>query len=89
VELDDMVQASGVSRRSLHEGFRKYYGVTPMVYLRNVRLDNARLVLKQKGAGDVLVTDVALDSGFNHLSKFARAYKERFGELPSEMLRNA
>ena len=89
VGLDDMVQASGVSRRSLHEGFRKYYGVTPMVYLRNVRLDNARLVFKQKGAGDVLVTDVALDSGFNHLSKFARAYKERFGELPSETLRNA
>ena len=89
VGLDDMVQASGVSRRSLHEGFRKYYGVTPMVYLRNVRLDNARLVLKQKGAGDVSVTGVALDSGFNHLSKFANSYKERFGELPSETLRNA
>lgn len=89
VALDDMVKASGVSRRSLHAGFRKYYGVTPMVYLRNVRLDNARLVLKQKGGGDVLVTEVALDCGFNHLSKFAQAYKDRFGELPSETLRNA
>jgi len=89
IGLDDMVRASGVSRRSLHAGFRKYYGVTPMAYLRNVRLDNARLMLTQKGAGDVLVTDVALDCGFNHLSKFAQAYKERFGELPSETLRNA
>jgi AraC-like DNA-binding protein len=89
VGLDDMVRASGVSRRSLHAGFRKYYGVTPMVYLRNVRLDNARLVLKQQGVGNVSVTEVALDCGFNHLSKFAQAYKERFGALPSGTLRNA
>lgn len=89
IGLDDMVQASGVSRRSLHAGFQKYYGVTPMIYLRNVRLDNARLVLKQSDAGDTSVTGVAMDCGFNHLSKFAQAYKERFGELPSETLRNA
>jgi len=34
----------------------------------------------------VSVTEVALSCGFNHLSKFAKSYRERFGELPSETL---
>ena len=89
IGLDDLVRAGGVSKRSLHAGFRKYYGVSPMAYLRNVRLDMARLRLKQMGSGDVSVTEVALASGLTHLSKFAAAYKDRFGELPSETLRNA
>lgn len=88
IGLDDLVRAGGVSKRSLHAGFRKYYGVSPMAYLRNVRLDMARLRLKQMGSGDISVTEVALDCGLTHLSKFAAAYKDRFGELPSETLRN-
>lgn len=89
VRLDALVRASGVSMRSLHAGFRKYYGVSPMTYLRNVRLDQARLRLKREGSGDVTVTEVALECGFTHLGKFAGAYRERFGELPSETLLNA
>lgn len=88
VRLDDLVAASGVSKRSLHAGFRKYYGVPPMIYLRNVRLDLARLRLSREG-GASSVTDIALECGFTHLSKFAQAYKERFGELPSQTLKNA
>ena len=89
IGLDDLVHAGGVSKRSLHAGFRKYYGVSPMAYLRNVRLDMARLRLAQLGSGDVSVTEAALGCGFTHLSKFAAAYKDRFGELPSATLRNA
>lgn len=89
VRLEELVRASGVSMRSLHTGFRRYYGVSPMTYLRNVRLDQARLRLKRQGSGDASVTGVALECGFTHLGKFAGAYRERFGELPSETLRNA
>lgn len=89
IGLDDLVRAGGVSRRSLHAGFRKYYGVPPMIYLRNVRLDTARLRLKRLGTGEATVTQIALECGFTHLSKFAAAYKDRFGELPSDTLRNA
>jgi len=89
IGLDDLVRAGGVSKRSLHAGFRKYYGVPPMAYVRNVRLDMARLRLKQFGSGDISVTEIALACGFTHLSKFAAAYKDRFGELPSDTLRSA
>ena len=83
--LDELVAVAGVSKRSLHSSFRKYYGVSPMSYLRNVRLDRARLCLKET-ASEATVTNVALECGFTHLGKFAGAYRDRFGELPSETL---
>jgi AraC-like DNA-binding protein len=89
ITFDDLVTASGVSPRSLHAGFKKYYDVSPMTYVRNVRLDLARLELKQKSSAVTSVTDVAMGCGFTHLSKFSSSYKERFGELPSDTLRNA
>ena len=88
ISLNDPVLASGVSSRSLHAGFRNYYGVSPLIYLRNVRLDAARDTLKQPRDEAVSVTTVALDCGFLHLSRFAQAYRARFGERPSETLRN-
>jgi AraC-like DNA-binding protein len=89
ISFNDLVKASGVSPRSLHAGFRKYYDVSPMAYVRNVRLDLARIELKQKSSAATTVTEVAMGCGFTHLSRFASCYKERFGELPSETLRNA
>lgn len=53
-------RTASVSVRSLHAGFRKYYGVPPMTYLRNERLDQARLRLKRQNSGEITVTDIAL-----------------------------
>ncbi len=89
IRLDDLVTASGVSKRSLHSGFRRHFGVPPMTYLRNVRLDRARLRLSNALAAEASVTAIALECGFGHLGKFAAAYRERFGEQPSETLANA
>ena len=81
----DLVEVSGVAERTLQDGFRKYRYTTPMAYLKNERLQLARKALLD--SADRRVTDVALDCGFTHLSKFATEYRERFGELPSETLR--
>jgi transcriptional regulator GlxA family with amidase domain len=32
------------------------------------------------------IADIALNCGFTHLGRFAIAYSEKFGELPSETL---
>jgi len=81
----DLVQVSGVSERTLQDGFRRYRRTTPMSYVRNVRLELARKSLLD--APRQLVTEVAMDCGFSHLGKFAIDYRERFGERPSETLR--
>jgi AraC-like DNA-binding protein len=86
IGLADIAAAANVSVRSLYEGFRRHCGQSPMAYLRGVRLDRARAELRRGAASGATVTDVALSCGFNHLSKFAKSYHERFGELPSKTL---
>jgi transcriptional regulator GlxA family with amidase domain len=82
-----MIVVSGVSARSLHAGFRRFRNTTPMLYLKNHRLDLARRQLREGADTGVSVTEVALACGFTHLSKFARDYLERFGERPSMTLK--
>jgi AraC-like DNA-binding protein len=84
--LSTMAQLAGVSGRRLQQGFREQMGLSPSVYLRVVRLERARHDLVA-GAGSV--TDVGFRWGFTHLGRFADAYRERFGEAPSETLRDS
>lgn len=74
--------AADCSIRSLQAGFRKHFGLTPMEYLRDLRLDLARYKLLS-GTTDAPVSSIAYDCGFSHLGRFSRLYRIRFGELPS------
>jgi transcriptional regulator GlxA family with amidase domain len=80
----DLARHAGVSARRLQQGFREHVGMTPIEFLRATRLERAHQDLVD---GEVSVTDVALRWGFNHLGRFAEAYQERFGTLPSKTRR--
>ncbi|MBP1159429.1 MULTISPECIES: AraC family transcriptional regulator [Rhodococcus] len=76
----------GVSVRTLQDGFRRYVGVSPLAYLRDVRLERAHEDLIQADPSDVAVTDVAYRWGFQHLGRFALEYRKRYGQPPSKTL---
>jgi len=80
--LARLCTVSGTSPRTLQQAFRKYRGLSPMEYIRNARLELAHRRLADPGDGDS-VSQIAMDCGFSHLSRFAHAYRGRFGELPS------
>jgi AraC-like DNA-binding protein len=75
-----------VSARSLQQGFRSYLGVSPMTYLREIRLRRAHQTLLESDPSEVTVASVAHRWGFTHLGRFAGAHIERYGEAPSETL---
>ncbi|MBP2364326.1 AraC family transcriptional regulator [Pseudonocardia parietis] len=82
--LAGMAELSGVSGRRLQQGFREQLTMSPMAYVRLVRLERVHKdLLTYSGS----VTDVAFRWGFTHLGRFAEAYRERFGLAPSETLR--
>jgi AraC-like DNA-binding protein len=81
--LADLSRIAGISARSLQYAFQEQFDVTPMQFLRQVKLDKAFEDLSN-GTGPVV--DVAYQLGFSNLGRFARAYRERFGELPSATL---
>ena len=80
--VEDIANACGVSVRSVFSTFKQDRGISPMQYIRELRLEKVYRTLVQ-GDGNLSVLDVAMRYGFLSLGHFARRYKEKFGELPS------
>ena len=87
--LTDLCQALGTSSRALSYGFQEMFGVSPMAYLKLLRLQGVRRALKAAEFSHHTVTEIATQFGFCHLGIFARDYKQVFGELPSETLKSS
>ena len=85
--VPEIAEAAGVSVRTLQEAFQKHEGVTPMAFLRDIRLEKARLGLQLADPDVSSVAAVALSCGFKHMGRFSGAYHEEFGEYPAETLR--
>src|SRR5690606_4282811 len=83
IPLADLVAASGIAGRTLHEHFRRFLGQPPMAYVREARFRQARAELGRAADGET-VSAVAWRCGFQHLGRFAAEYRRRFGELPSQ-----
>ncbi|MFJ3385105.1 MULTISPECIES: AraC family transcriptional regulator [unclassified Curtobacterium] len=87
VTVADLAAVGGLSVRSVQEAFARVLGVSPLTYLRGVRLDHVRQDLLDLDPQSVTVGDVARRWGFAHLGRFSAVYLERFGEYPKQTLR--
>jgi AraC-like DNA-binding protein len=85
--VTDLCEAAGVSERTLQYAFNEVMGMTPVAYLTRLRLHRVRQALRAATHGTTTVTAEALRWGFWHFGHFSRAYKDCFGELPSDTLR--
>ena len=85
LQVQDLCQALQVSRRTLQESFRVVLGISPLTYLRALRLDGARRELMAGRS----VKEVIEHWGFWHWSRFSQDYRRLFGELPSATMRRA
>jgi AraC-like DNA-binding protein len=80
---------SHVSVRTLQEGFQRHLGMSPMAYVRMIRLRRAHRDLRSADPAHSTVAAVAHRWGFTHLGRFAAAHKTMFGETPLQALRAA
>jgi AraC-like DNA-binding protein len=86
-KVTDLCRVTGVSERAVQNAFMEVMGLTPAACLVRVRLHRARRALLAATQGSTTVSVEALNSGFWHFGEFSRAYKDCFGELPSDTLR--
>jgi len=85
--VTDLCEAAGVSERTLQYAFKEVMGMTPVAFLTRLRLHRVRHALRTATQASTTVTTEALRWGFWHFGDFSRAYKDCFGELPSDTLR--
>jgi AraC-like DNA-binding protein len=85
--LSSIAARSQVSVRSLQQGFKRHLGLSPMSYLREVRLRRAHQTLLVSDPSVVTVASVAFDWGFTNLGRFAAAHAGRYNEPPAKTLR--
>lgn len=88
ITLGRLCRVAGVGDRSLQLAFASLRGVSPMRFVAERRLAEARRRLLRADA-DTDVTCIAIAAGFSHLSRFAATYRQAYGESPSDTLRDA
>jgi AraC-like DNA-binding protein len=75
------------SVRSLQQAFRREMEMTPMAYVREVRLRRAHQALVESDPSVATVALIAHRWGFTNLGRFAETHATRYGELPAATLR--
>lgn len=85
-DMQMLCQVAQLSERTLQYGFMERIGMTPIQYLRIIRLNKAHFALLNAHKKQTNVANIALDWGFVEFGRFAKDYKNLFKELPSHTL---
>jgi len=76
LSLDEIVEASGLSKYYFTRLFNKTINITPMKYLTKIRIDNSIELLKNK---DLTVEEIALKVGFINGNYFNKVFRSSTG----------
>jgi AraC-like DNA-binding protein len=85
LSLDELCADLGTTRRTLQLAFQDHFATSIGMITRSARLQRVRAELGSGAAA--AVSEAALRGGFEHLGRFARYYRDFFGESPSATLR--
>lgn len=82
LDVEQLSQVAHFSKFHFHRQFTLYAGISISAYVRMVRLRHAsyRLVFRKHER----ITDIALDVGFESLESFSRAFRQAYGQSPSQ-----
>ncbi len=80
--IESICKDIGVSRPQLYRKTTSLTGRAPSDFLRDVRMEKALVLLKQRTGN---ISQVALEVGYNNPSYFAKCFAEKFGCSPSEV----
>lgn len=79
--IGSISKAMGINDFKLKKGFRELFGTTVFNFIREQRLAKAKHLLS---IGRMNVTEVSLAVGYQNPSRFAAAFKRKFGLTPSQ-----
>jgi AraC-like DNA-binding protein len=86
ISITDIAARVGVTPRTLQNGFRKAFNLTPAEYIRRARIDalHRALLAADETAG---VTNLMMNVGIVNFGRYAQYYREQIGVSPSTTLK--
>jgi AraC family transcriptional regulator, ethanolamine operon transcriptional activator len=86
IHIVALARAAGVSERTLHRVFWKYFHMGPKRYSKIRQLNLVRRAIRQNHSAPVNVTGILAEHGVTEFGRFAIEYKALFNESPAETL---
>lgn len=77
--VESLARTAGMSASSFHQHFKAVTGNTPLQYLKDLRLIEARSLLR---SGQHSVASASFDVGYESPTHFSRDYTRKFGQSP-------
>jgi len=84
ISIKLLSQKANLSKSHFSKLFSDELDISPMEYLKTIRLKNAKKMLRSNQSS---ITQIAQLCGFNSSSYFTKSFKEAFGVTPREFVR--
>ena len=88
VSRDLLSRETGVPERTLNHICHAFSGLSPITYIKRGHMSLAHAML-YRGGPDATVTRIATFCGFSELGRFSVVYRQRYGQSPSQTLRQS
>lgn len=79
-DIETMAEEANMSISSFHNNFKAVTSTSPIKYIKEIRLQKARLFMAQDGLS---ATEAAVNVGYESASQFSREFKRYFGNTPA------
>lgn len=83
--VSDLADALAISERNLYRKLKKLTGITVNEFIREIRIDTAKTLIKTKRYNTI--ADIAYAVGFKDPGYFSKVFEELAGETPSKYLK--
>ena len=83
LSLEELSRLSGRSLSAFKREFQEKFDTSPALWIKNKRLDYAGLQLENTHKN---VSEISMEIGYESVSHFIKAFKEKFGKTPGKNL---
>lgn len=79
IEIKDLAKKQKMSLRTFNRHFKDATNTTPLQYLQNIRMRNARELLQ---TSNLSIAEIAFRCGYQDMGHFSKIFKKHFGTTP-------
>ena len=80
LNIENLAEEANMSVSSFHSNFKTVTSTSPIQYIKEIRLQKARIFMVQDGLS---ASEAAVNVGYESVSQFSREFKRYFGNTPA------